>query len=89
MTLLVLSRELLGRAEYWPILLSTSCIPALLQLVALPWFPESPRYLFIDRGDEEGSKKGCFFLEKERKKKLTHYVVSKMAGPRALAGSAM
>uniref|UniRef100_H3BZ16 Solute carrier family 2 member 11b n=1 Tax=Tetraodon nigroviridis TaxID=99883 RepID=H3BZ16_TETNG len=50
-------REVLGREEYWPILLSTTCIPALLQLVMLPWFPESPRYLFIDRGEEEASKK--------------------------------
>ncbi|XP_038647979.1 solute carrier family 2, facilitated glucose transporter member 11b isoform X1 [Scyliorhinus canicula] len=45
-------RELLGGEEYWPILLSTSCIPAILQLLLLPWFPESPRYLFIDRKDE-------------------------------------
>ncbi|XP_078083063.1 solute carrier family 2, facilitated glucose transporter member 11b isoform X4 [Mustelus asterias] len=45
-------RELLGREEYWPSLLSTSCIPAMLQLLLLPWFPESPRYLFIDRKEE-------------------------------------
>lgn len=51
-------REILGREEHWPILLSTTCIPAFLQLLILPWFPESPRYLFIDKGDEEGCKKG-------------------------------
>ncbi|XP_008280261.1 solute carrier family 2, facilitated glucose transporter member 11b isoform X1 [Stegastes partitus] len=50
-------KELLGREEYWPILLSTTCIPAFLQLLILPWFPESPRYLLIDKGDEEGCKK--------------------------------
>ncbi|XP_063346027.1 solute carrier family 2, facilitated glucose transporter member 11b isoform X1 [Pelmatolapia mariae] len=50
-------RELLGKEEYWPILLSTTCIPAFLQLLILPWFPESPRYLLIDKGDEEGCKK--------------------------------
>uniref|UniRef100_A0A671LMV7 Solute carrier family 2, facilitated glucose transporter member 5 n=1 Tax=Sinocyclocheilus anshuiensis TaxID=1608454 RepID=A0A671LMV7_9TELE len=44
--------ELLGK-EYWPILLSTICIPAIMQLLTLPWFPESPRYLLIDRGDDE------------------------------------
>nr|XP_046243270.1 solute carrier family 2, facilitated glucose transporter member 11b isoform X2 [Scatophagus argus] len=49
--------ELLGKEEYWPILLSTTCIPAFLQLLILPWFPESPRYLLIDRGDDEGCKK--------------------------------
>ncbi|XP_029018406.1 solute carrier family 2, facilitated glucose transporter member 11b isoform X2 [Betta splendens] len=50
-------KELLGREEYWPILLSTTCIPAILQLLILPWFPESPRYLLIDKGDSEGCKK--------------------------------
>ncbi|XP_040010798.1 solute carrier family 2, facilitated glucose transporter member 11b [Xiphias gladius] len=50
-------KELLGREEYWPILLSTTCIPAILQLLILPWFPESPRYLLIDKGDKEGCKK--------------------------------
>ncbi|XP_040898337.1 solute carrier family 2, facilitated glucose transporter member 11b [Toxotes jaculatrix] len=50
-------KELLGREEYWPILLSTTCIPAILQLLILPWFPESPRYLLIDKGDDEGCKK--------------------------------
>ncbi|KAL7836962.1 hypothetical protein AOLI_G00282460 [Acnodon oligacanthus] len=44
--------ELLGKEDYWPLLLSTTCIPALLQLLILPWFPESPRYLLIDRGDD-------------------------------------
>ncbi|RLV99867.1 hypothetical protein DV515_00009421, partial [Chloebia gouldiae] len=45
-------RELLGGEKHWPLLLSSSCIPALAQLLFLPWFPESPRYLLIDRGDE-------------------------------------
>ncbi|KAL6465145.1 hypothetical protein MHYP_G00252780 [Metynnis hypsauchen] len=44
--------ELLGKKDYWPLLLSTTCIPALLQLLILPWFPESPRYLLIDRSDD-------------------------------------
>ncbi|KAM8887531.1 solute carrier family 2, facilitated glucose transporter member 11b isoform 2-T2 [Spinachia spinachia] len=50
-------KEILGKAEHWPILLSTTCIPAFLQLVSLPWFPESPRYLLIDKGDNKGCKK--------------------------------
>ncbi|XP_041793152.1 solute carrier family 2, facilitated glucose transporter member 11b [Chelmon rostratus] len=50
-------KELLGKEEHWPILLSTTCIPAFLQLLVLPWFPESPRYLLIDRGDDKGCKK--------------------------------
>ncbi|XP_074494184.1 solute carrier family 2, facilitated glucose transporter member 11b isoform X2 [Sebastes fasciatus] len=50
-------KELLGGEEYWPLLLSTTAIPAILQLLILPWFPESPRYLLIDKGDTEGCKK--------------------------------
>uniref|UniRef100_A0A8C7ZAT8 Solute carrier family 2 member 11b n=1 Tax=Oryzias sinensis TaxID=183150 RepID=A0A8C7ZAT8_9TELE len=50
-------KEVLGKREYWPILLSTTGIPAILQLLILPWFPESPRYLFIDKGDDEACKK--------------------------------
>uniref|UniRef100_A0A8C1MMW0 Solute carrier family 2, facilitated glucose transporter member 5 n=1 Tax=Cyprinus carpio TaxID=7962 RepID=A0A8C1MMW0_CYPCA len=50
--------ELLGKEEYWPILLSTICIPAVMQLLILPWFPESPRYLLIDRGDDVACNKG-------------------------------
>ncbi|XP_068461286.1 solute carrier family 2, facilitated glucose transporter member 11b [Clinocottus analis] len=49
--------EVLGKEEYWPLLLSTTCIPAFLQLLILPWFPESPRYLLIDKGDDKGCKK--------------------------------
>ncbi|XP_078523409.1 solute carrier family 2, facilitated glucose transporter member 11-like isoform X2 [Lissotriton helveticus] len=45
-------RELLGAEMYWPILVCTSSVPAIAQLLILPWFPESPRYLLIDRNEE-------------------------------------
>ncbi|XP_051490296.1 solute carrier family 2, facilitated glucose transporter member 11-like isoform X2 [Apus apus] len=45
-------RELLGGESHWPLLLSSSCFPAFAQLLFLPWFPESPRYLLIDKSDE-------------------------------------
>ncbi|KAJ3604183.1 hypothetical protein NHX12_028924 [Muraenolepis orangiensis] len=51
-------KELLGDEQYWPILLSTTCIPAIMQLLFLPFFPESPRYLLIDRGDEAACDNG-------------------------------
>ncbi|XP_069789109.1 solute carrier family 2, facilitated glucose transporter member 11-like isoform X2 [Narcine bancroftii] len=44
--------EVLGREEMWPVLLATCAFPALIQLVTLPWCPESPRYLLIDREDK-------------------------------------
>ncbi|CAL8347974.1 unnamed protein product [Lota lota] len=65
-------KELLGDERYWPVLLSTTCIPAILQLLTLPFFPESPRYLLIDQGDEAGCEKalkrfnGSGHFEKER-----------------------
>ncbi|XP_013861785.1 solute carrier family 2, facilitated glucose transporter member 11 [Austrofundulus limnaeus] len=46
-------REVLGSEACWQYLLSSNAIPGLIQLVTLPWFPESPRYLLIDRGDKE------------------------------------
>ncbi|XP_063001582.1 solute carrier family 2, facilitated glucose transporter member 5-like [Elgaria multicarinata webbii] len=42
----------LGTQEGWPILLSLTGIPALFQAVVLPFFPESPRYLLIQRQNE-------------------------------------
>ncbi|XP_058014560.1 solute carrier family 2, facilitated glucose transporter member 11-like isoform X6 [Ahaetulla prasina] len=45
-------RELLGGEEFWPFLLSSCGLPAIIQLLSLPWFPESPRFTLLDRGDE-------------------------------------
>ncbi|XP_035001932.2 solute carrier family 2, facilitated glucose transporter member 11-like [Hippoglossus stenolepis] len=45
--------ELLGSQPLWPYLLASNALPGLIQLLTLPWFPESPRYLLIDRGDRE------------------------------------
>ncbi|TKS69116.1 Solute carrier family 2, facilitated glucose transporter member 5 [Collichthys lucidus] len=43
--------ELLGKEEDWPVLLSLVVYPAIIQLILLPWFPESPRYLLIEKGN--------------------------------------
>ncbi|XP_051888052.1 solute carrier family 2, facilitated glucose transporter member 11-like isoform X2 [Pristis pectinata] len=45
-------REVLGNDELWPLLLASCAFPALIQLTTLPWCPESPRYLLIDRKDK-------------------------------------
>ncbi|RXN35713.1 solute carrier family facilitated glucose transporter member 11-like protein [Labeo rohita] len=45
--------EVLGSESLWPYLLASNALPGLVQLVTLPWFPESPRFLLIDRGDRE------------------------------------
>lgn len=49
----------------WPILLGLTGVPAALQLILLPFFPESPRYLLIQKKDESAAEKGegcCGFL---------------------------
>ncbi|KAM6928428.1 solute carrier family 2, facilitated glucose transporter member 11 [Xenentodon cancila] len=46
-------REILGSESCWQYLLASNAIPGLIQLLTLPWFPESPRYLLIDKGDKE------------------------------------
>lgn len=43
--------ELLGKEQYWPLLLSLVVFPTMIQLMLLPWFPESPRYLLIEKGN--------------------------------------
>uniref|UniRef100_H3A1C7 Solute carrier family 2, facilitated glucose transporter member 5 n=1 Tax=Latimeria chalumnae TaxID=7897 RepID=H3A1C7_LATCH len=41
--------EILGKEEHWPLFLSLVVIPTFIQLLLLPWFPESPRYLLIEK----------------------------------------
>ncbi|XP_061584501.1 solute carrier family 2, facilitated glucose transporter member 11-like [Cololabis saira] len=58
-------KEIMGTEEMWPYLLAVSGLPALLQFVMLLFFPESPRYLYIDKGDTEGSRKALQWLWQE------------------------
>ncbi|XP_061788638.1 solute carrier family 2 member 9, like 1 [Nerophis lumbriciformis] len=49
--------EILGREELWNVVL---CVPAclsLVQVVVLPFLPEAPRYLFIEKGEDKACKK--------------------------------
>ncbi|NXG60188.1 GTR5 protein, partial [Hemiprocne comata] len=50
-------RELLGSQSRWPMLMASCGLPALVQLVVLPFFPESPPYLLMRKEDQEGCKK--------------------------------
>ncbi|XP_053136288.1 solute carrier family 2, facilitated glucose transporter member 11-like [Hemicordylus capensis] len=47
-------RDLLGTSTLWPLLLALCGFAALVQLLLLPFFPESPPYLLIQKGDREG-----------------------------------
>lgn len=44
---------ILGSEELWPGLLGLTIIPAILQSAALPFCPESPRFLLINRKEED------------------------------------
>ncbi|XP_077594085.1 solute carrier family 2 member 11, like [Stigmatopora nigra] len=46
--------EFLGNEANWPWLLGFNAFTALLQLVTLPFLPESPKFLLLNRGDQEG-----------------------------------
>ncbi|XP_037530204.1 solute carrier family 2, facilitated glucose transporter member 9-like [Nematolebias whitei] len=43
--------EQLQKEEYWPLFLSVVVVPTFIQLLLLPWFPESPRYLLIEKNN--------------------------------------
>uniref|UniRef100_A0A8V5FKF4 Uncharacterized protein n=1 Tax=Melopsittacus undulatus TaxID=13146 RepID=A0A8V5FKF4_MELUD len=55
--------ELLGEDRFWPLFLSVVVVPASLQLLLLHCFPESPRYLLIEKDDVCGTTRAlCRFL---------------------------
>ncbi|KAG7478456.1 hypothetical protein MATL_G00080850 [Megalops atlanticus] len=49
-------QELMGSASLWPFLLGFTFIPALVQCAILPFCPESPRFLLINRNEENKAK---------------------------------
>ncbi|KAG8520731.1 Solute carrier family 2, facilitated glucose transporter member 3 [Galemys pyrenaicus] len=46
-------KDILGTEELWPLLLGLTVIPAVIQSAALPFCPESPRFLLINRTEED------------------------------------
>ncbi|TRY96198.1 hypothetical protein DNTS_009399 [Danionella cerebrum] len=54
--------SLLGSDKLWPVLLSLTVLPAVLQCALLPFCPESPRYLLINLNEEEQARKALVRL---------------------------
>lgn len=48
----------LGTESGWPWLLAITAVPAVFQIVTLPFCPESPKYLLLDKDDEMAANKG-------------------------------
>uniref|UniRef100_A0A8C2G807 Solute carrier family 2 member 3a n=2 Tax=Cyprinus carpio TaxID=7962 RepID=A0A8C2G807_CYPCA len=53
---------LLGSYKLWPVLLSLTVLPAIVQCILLPFCPESPRYLLINLNEEEQARKALVRL---------------------------
>ncbi|XP_063070998.1 solute carrier family 2 member 9, like 1 [Engraulis encrasicolus] len=46
-------QEILGREDWWNFLLCAPTVFAVVQLIVLPFFPEAPRYLLIEKDNAE------------------------------------
>ena len=53
---------MLGSEENWPILVSLTAVPAVIQAILLLFLPESPRFLILDKKDDEAGKKALIKL---------------------------
>ena len=48
----------MGTPNLWPLLLALTVVPAVFQLVTLPFCPESPKYTLLNKGKEIEAQKG-------------------------------
>jgi SP family facilitated glucose transporter-like MFS transporter 1 len=55
--------SLLGTPTLWPILLGLTLVPAIYQLIALPFCPESPKYTLLNKGKEIEAQRGQYSNE--------------------------
>merc|ERR1712213_68648 len=54
--------NVLGTENGWPWLLTITAIPAILQVASLPFCPESPKYLLLDKDDEMAANSALSWL---------------------------
>jgi len=52
--------NVLGTETGWPLLLALTIVPAIFQVLTLPFCPESPKFLLLDKDDEMAANKGDF-----------------------------
>ncbi|XP_069833512.1 solute carrier family 2, facilitated glucose transporter member 9-like isoform X2 [Dendropsophus ebraccatus] len=50
--------EIFGTESLWPCAFGFILIPAVIQVAILPFFPESPRYLLVEKQDTKKAEKG-------------------------------
>ncbi|XP_018083769.1 solute carrier family 2, facilitated glucose transporter member 1 isoform X1 [Xenopus laevis] len=49
-------KPIMGNESLWPLLLGCIFVPSILQCIVLPFCPESPRFLLINRNEEDKAK---------------------------------
>jgi len=54
--------NVLGTEDGWPWLLAITAVPAIFQLATLPFCPESPKYLLLDKDDEMAAESALSWL---------------------------
>ncbi|XP_066527341.1 solute carrier family 2, facilitated glucose transporter member 9-like [Hoplias malabaricus] len=54
--------EILGREDLWNVLLCVPAFVSIIQMISLPYFPEAPRYLLIEKGNIEECRKALQYL---------------------------
>lgn len=60
--------SIMGNSDLWPLLLSFIFLPAVMQCILLPLCPESPRFLLINKNEENKAKTGRFTQNKIQKR---------------------
>ena len=55
--------KILGTEELWPVLFAMTMVPALFQVITLPFCPETPKFLMFSKEKQLEAQKGRFFFE--------------------------
>ncbi|CAB1428114.1 unnamed protein product [Pleuronectes platessa] len=81
--------EILGREELWNIVLSVPAVFSLVNIMVLPFLPDAPRYLLIEKGDDKACKKALVSLwgpadyKEEMDEMLTEQAAIEAAPPKS------
>ncbi|KAK7904142.1 hypothetical protein WMY93_016749 [Mugilogobius chulae] len=76
----------LGTVHRWDLMLSLSLFPALLQYLVLPFCPESPRYLLINKGQDQNAEAALLRLRGHTDKVYTELEEMKEEASHTQAG---
>ncbi|XP_054710074.1 solute carrier family 2, facilitated glucose transporter member 1-like [Uloborus diversus] len=55
-------KQILGTETGWPILFALTCVPAVMMLATLPFCPETPKFIYMNKGNEERAREALEWL---------------------------